>query len=445
MKTRSWRRFEAPSAMTGVLGARDAVEAARADAARADASADARIRVVALGRDIGTCFGGAEKVALELLTRLDRERFERYLCTTHVPAPALESINAEELNELASTGVRILRLERRSARSNAAWRQLYRLLADEQIDVLHAHMPRASVPGALIGRLAKVPVIVSHEHGWSFRGKPLRRFLDRNVVARCSDLLLAVSEWDRRHIIEIEHIDPAGVRVLPNAIAPVSAERSNLHEELGLPADTRLIGAVGRLYPEKGYSDLIRAIAILKRQAPCPFRCIILGSGPEKQQLETLIARLDLTQDVQLIGWRDDVAGVIRAVDVAVLSSRNEGSPLAIIEYMAAAAPIVATSVGGIPELIEDKTHGLLVPPQDAASLAGAIRSLLADPALARRLGVAARDRQLASYDLDAVVRELEGIYIELAAKSRRGRLRTRAGALSANQPGRGDFSATTT
>jgi len=386
---------------------------------------DSRLRILALGRDVGTLFGGAEKIAFELIGRIDPERFKRYLCVTHACLPEQRAVNERELRQLEESGVEVLRLERRSMLSNVSWVRLYGLLRRESIDVLHAHMPRASVPGTIIGRLAHVPVIVSHEHGWSFQGKPVRRFLDRNVVARGSDALLAVSEWDRRHMIEVERIPAERIRILPNGIPPMLREGPDVRSELGVPPEVGLIGAVGRLYPEKGYDDLIRAIALLKQNAPGAFRCVILGYGPEEKRLHALISELGVVDEVRLVGFREDIPAVIGELDVAVLSSKNEGSPLAVMEYMAGAAPIVATAVGGVPELIEDSVHGLLVPPSDPGALAVAIRRLLADRALASRLGAAARVRQRATYDLDVVVGRLESLYIELYERSRRsGRLR---------------------
>ncbi|MGO9249715.1 MAG: glycosyltransferase family 4 protein [Solirubrobacteraceae bacterium] len=374
---------------------------------------DSHVRVLALGRDVGTLFGGAEKIAFELIGRLDPDRFKRYLCVTHARLPEQRADNERELRQLEESGVEVLRLERRSTLSNASWARLYTLLRRESIDVLHAHMPRASVPGTIIGRLARVPVIVSHEHGWSFQGKPVRRFLDRNVVARGSDVLLAVSEWDRRHMIEVERIPEDRIRILPNGIPPVSEGVPDVRGDLGVPSEVGLIGAVGRLYPEKGYDHLIRAVALLKRDAR-PIRCLIFGRGPEQERLQSLICELGLVEEVRLAGRREDVPMVIRALDVAVLSSRNEGSPLAVIEYMAGAAPIVATAVGGVPELIEDGVHGLLVRPGDPVELATAIRRLLDDRPLAIQLGQAARERQRANFDVDVMVRRLEGLYLEL-------------------------------
>jgi glycosyltransferase involved in cell wall biosynthesis len=396
------------------------------------AANDPRIRALTLGRDVGPYFGGAERLAFEFVKRLDPERFKRYLCVTHARPPEHRAANDRELAQLEQEGVEVLRLERESLVSNAAWIKLYRLLRRESIDIVHAHMPRAGIPGTIIGRMARVPLIVNHEHTWSFQGQPLRRFLDRNVIARGGDVLLAVSEWDRRHIIEVERIPPECVRILSNGISPISPEGPDLRRELGGAPAVGLIGMLGRLEPQKRHDDLIRAVALLKREG-VPVRCVIAGHGPDEDMLRSLIGDLGLGEDVSLLGHRDDISSVIRALDVAVLSSVFEGSPLAVMEYMACAAPIVATAVGGVPELIEDGVHGLLVEPRDPEALAGAIRRLLEDRALALRLGQAASERQRAEFDLDVVVRRLEALYLELYEKKRPAR---RAVARASDRPG---------
>jgi glycosyltransferase involved in cell wall biosynthesis len=381
---------------------------------------DGRIGALTLGLYVGTCYGGAERVAFEFVKRLDPERFRRYLCVVHAPPADRRAASEADMSELEQLGVEVLRLECRSLLSNVAWARLYTLLRRESIGVLHSHMPRASVPGTVIGRLARTPVIVSHEHTWSFEGRPVRRFLDRNVVARGSDVVLAVSERDRQQMIDVERMPPERIRVLPNGIPAPSESGASVRSELGVAPEVGLIGAVGRLYAQKGYDDLIRAVALLKDSYAGPFRCLIIGHGPEQERLRAMIDDLELASEVQLIGRRDDIADVVRVLDIAVLPSKFEGSPLAILEYMAGAAPIVATAVGGVPELIEDGVHGLLVRPEDPRDLAHGIQRLLEDRTLATRLGAAARERQRANFDLDVVVRRLEGLYLELYAGSRR-------------------------
>jgi glycosyltransferase involved in cell wall biosynthesis len=247
--------------------------------------------------------------------------------------------------------------------------------------------------------------------------------LDREVVSRLSTVMIAVSDWDRRNIIDHERIPPHLIKVIHNGIVSPPEHGPDARPGLGVAADAPLVGAVGRLYPEKGYDELIRAIALLKQRVPA-IRCVILGDGPHQQSLQALIDQLGVGAEVRLIGRREDVPDVIRALDVAVLPSQREGSPLALMEYMAGAAPIVATAVGGVPEMVHDGVHAVLVAQNDTEQLAEGIERLLGDRALAERLGRAAQARQRAEYDLEVLVRRLEDMYFELYRESARARLR---------------------
>jgi glycosyltransferase involved in cell wall biosynthesis len=388
-------------------------------AATAASPTDQRPRVLTLSLSAGSGYGGAEKLAYEFALRLDPARFVSYLCTIRAVEPSQRQADQRDANELANAGVRVLRLEQPGPMllTPRAWGRLYAMLTRESIDVVHAHMPRASVPGALLARLARVPVVVSHEHGSALEGKRVRTFLDREVVARLSTVMVAVSEWDRRNLIAHERIDPELIRVLPNGIAPAPTSPAPTSPSrapaLARTAGTHLIGAVGRLYPEKGYEYLIEAVALL-RDRGYAVRCVILGEGPQEAELRELIDRIGVGEQVALLGRRDDVEQIVRELDVAVLCSVREGSPLAMLEYMASGAPIVATAVGGIPELVEDGVHGVLVDAADPQALCAGIAKLLDDRALSARLAAAAQARRAAEFDLAGLMRRIEGLYDEL-------------------------------
>jgi glycosyltransferase involved in cell wall biosynthesis len=398
------------------------MNAASDPVATAASPPDTRPRVLTLSLSAGSGYGGAEKLAYEFALRLDPTRFVSYLCTIRATDASQRQADDRDAQKLANAGVRVLRLNQPGPLllTPRAWARLYAMLVSESIDIVHAHMPRASVPGALLARLARVPVVISHEHGSALEGKRMRPFLDREVVARLSTVIVAVSEWDRRNLIARERIDPKLIRVLANAIAPTEPSPSRAPvSALARSADTYLIGAVGRLYPEKGYEYLIEAVALL-RDSGYSVRCVILGDGPQERELRELINQLGVSEQVQLLGRREDVAQIVRELDVAVLCSVREGSPLAMLEYMAAGAPIVASSVGGIPELIEDGIHGVLVDAADPQALCAGIARLLDDRALARQLGTAARVRRAAEFDLAGLISRIEALYDELLSNSGR-------------------------
>jgi glycosyltransferase involved in cell wall biosynthesis len=376
-----------------------------------------RLRVLHVARDAGYGgLGGAEILVVEFVRRLSPERFDRYLCTTRMPEPERLARSIEEADELEEVGVHVLNLGRRSSASILPWRRLWQLLVRERIDIVHAHMLRANVPAALLARLAGVPVVISHEHGSSLYDHSVRRALNVHIVGRLSDVVLAVSEWDRANLIE-GGMSADRVRVMPNGILPLPAG-ADVRAELA-PDGVPLVGAVGRLDPVKGYDDLIGAVRALKDRGTA-VRCVIAGVGPDETRLRGLIDEQGLQDNVRLLGLRDDVASLLRAFDVAVMSSHSEGSPLAIIEYMAAGLPIVATRAGGISELISDGEDAVLVEAQDPAALADGLEQILSDPALGARLGASAQARQLAEHDLDRTIGRLEDLYVALYERAQR-------------------------
>jgi glycosyltransferase involved in cell wall biosynthesis len=353
--------------------------------------------------------GGGERVAAELAMRLDPGRFESVFCVTRPRwGPGREE-------SLRAAGVRTLTLRRRSAGNLLAWRPLISLLRRERTDILHCHKFGSNVWGAILGRLSGVPVFVAHEHVWSYEGQALRRLLDR-LIANEAHVFLTISRETRRQMIEVEGIDPALVRVLPNGIPPLpESSGRDVRRELGIDQDALVVGAVSVLRPQKALQVLIRSAARLVAEFPT-LKVIIAGEGPQRANLEALVTEFGLDGRVMLVGPRTDVSDVLASLDVAVSSSDYEGSPLAVIEYMAAAKAIVATRVGGVPDLIEDGVHGLLVEAQDAHGLASAVARLLREPELRARMGGEARKRQQAEFTIEAAVHRLELLYEELSA-----------------------------
>lgn len=368
------------------------------------------LRVLAL-IDRVAASGGAERLVTELAKRADRERFVPYVCATR------SGSDPEVLRELEDAGVRVIDLARSRTLDARAWRRFVSMLRSERIDVLHAHSFGSNAWGSTLGRLARVPVVIAHEHTWSFQGDLSRRLVDRFVIARLADVFLAVSAEDRRKMIELERIDPARIQVLPNGIPAPALTGTDVRAELGIAADAPLLGSVGNLRPQKAYDVLVRAAAILRREHG-DLRVVIAGEGSERESLGALIAELGLGETVLLLGERRDALDVVDAADVAVNTSSFEGSPLSVLEYMALGKPIVASRVGGTPDLIEDRVHGLLVEPGDPTVLAAAVSELLRDGTLARRLGEAAAQRQRHEFTFDAMVQRLEHLYLELAARS---------------------------
>src|SRR5918994_113074 len=300
-------------------------------------SSASRIRVLTLVDVIGLS-GGAEKLTREIIMRLDRERFERTLCVSRwSPGNQRDPAVAAVLDELDRAGVRFLGLQRRSTVNVAAWWPLLARLRREQVDILHAHKFGSNVWATILGPLVRTPVVIAHEHSWSFDGQPVRSFLDRNLIARRADAILTVSREDRRRMIEIERIDPAKLIFVPNGIPPPPPPSGqDVRTELGIGPQVPVVGTVCTLRPEKALDVLVRAAAALGGRFTA-LRVLIVGDGPERPALERQICELGLGETVTMLGHRSDVPDVLRAFDVAVRSSSCSGTNPAARRWAGAA------------------------------------------------------------------------------------------------------------
>jgi glycosyltransferase involved in cell wall biosynthesis len=378
-----------------------------------------RLRVLTL-IDNPDVTGGGERMAVTIAMRLDPARFERILCATR------EVDGQSFAPELEEAGVRVLSLKRRSKSALWAWWPLVELLRRERIDVLHAHKFGSNVWGTVIGRAAGVPVLLAHEQSWasarfSTAGPRFRRFVDREVIGRGAHLFFAVSRADRRRMVDVEGVNPRRICVMPNAIPRGTSAGHDVRAELGIAREAPVVATVCQLRPEKALDLLVDAASLLRREFP-EVRVLIAGDGEEESGLREQIAAAGLQENVLLLGTRRDVPDVLAAADVAVCCSDFEGTPLSVMEYMAAGRPVVATRVGGLPELIAHGVHGLLFERRDADGLAGSVAELLRDPARRRQIGERARARQLSEFDLESSVRRLEELYELLYLHTERGR-----------------------
>jgi glycosyltransferase involved in cell wall biosynthesis len=372
---------------------------------------DRLLRVVTLV-DRASPAGGGETYAAEVARRLDPSRFDRTLVISRwgEDGPGDDDDRAA-VESLRADGVKVVGLGRTSRAALWSWRPLLRMLRKEDADVLHAHKFGSNLWGSLLGGLARTPVIVSHEHSWSYEGNAPRRFLDRQVIGRLSDAVVAVSREDQRRMTAVEGIPAERTAFIPLGIAGFeTATIAEARARLGVGDGVPVVGAVGGLRREKRFDLLIRAVARLRDEG-IDVEAVILGEGSERGSLEALVGELGLADRVSLPGYRDDVPALLGGLDVAVLCSEREGSPLSVMEYMEAGRPIVASAVGGVPDLIEDGVEGRLVPPGSPEALANAIGEILADPGAAAAMGERARSRRRAEFDIGVSVGRVADLY----------------------------------
>ncbi len=384
--------------------------------------------------------GGAESIAVEVAQRLDPERFTSTICVTRSMAladsiarggdplaqegrrsPAVEGV----LAGLEAAGVDLIELNRGSRFTLRPWPRLIKEMREREIDVLHTHKIGSNFWGALLAPKARVPVFIPHEHSWSWQGKPVRRFLDRRLIARRANAFVAVSRFDQRQMTEVEGIPPEKTRYIPIGIPlPGRAGRdTDIRAELEIDSAQPVVGLVGFLRPQKAYEVMLEAIPALRDRFP-GLRVLIVGGegqrgGTEGSRLQDLASELGVAESVTFLGFRADAFDIVGGFDVAAQVSDFEGSPQSILEFMEAGKPVVATRVGGVPDMVRDGETGLLVEPRDPAGLAAAIASLLGDRERAAAMGRAGRELRRSEFTIDTMLGRIEALYEELYTATR--------------------------
>jgi glycosyltransferase involved in cell wall biosynthesis len=376
-------------------------------AARGLRAASPRRRVLLVVDSLDT--GGAERHVADLAASLaSRGDAVTVACSVAGPlAPALERLGVEVRPLLGGLVKR--RVSLRYARA------LRRLIRAEPFDIVHAHIYASAAAAALATVGTGVPLVVTeHSEGcWKRR----RHDPASRLTYRRATRVIAVSAAVRDVVVTRYGVRPEKVVYVPNAVAPAPS-LARPRPKRTTRGDRLLVGRVTRLLPEKAVDVFLEAAA---RVAPVQAgaRFLVVGDGPARPELEELASSLGLDGRVRFLGLHPDARDVIAALDVLVVSSRSEGSPLVALEAMEAGVPVVATAVGGLPDQIEHGRTGLLVPPDDAEALAGALLELLANPARARALGAAGRRRALALFGYAEMFERVERVYADARFRAR--------------------------
>jgi glycosyltransferase involved in cell wall biosynthesis len=266
-------------------------------------------------------------------------------------------------------------------------------------DVVHTHLTKSDAVGLAAAVLAGAPARISTVHSADPRLERLPWRTAFAAILRCAHRVVAVSPAVREHLRRFVGLGEPRVTVIPNSVDVGRFDSSFVAMRQEPPPERpRVVGIIGRLVPEKGHDDLLRAFSRIRARRG-GVELEIVGEGPLRDRLERQAEELGLAAHVRFTGFVDDIAGVLRRIDVLAMPSRFEGLPLALLEGMAAALPIVAARVGGIPDAVTDGEHGLLVPAGDVPALAAAIGDLLDDRPKAILLGRTARTRAEREFD----------------------------------------------
>lgn len=304
----------------------------------------------------------------------------------------------------------------------ALW-QFWRLLRHYHPTILHTHTFKAGMLGRIAARLVGTPIIVHTFHGHVFHGY-WNKHISHGIVmlerwlASQSTLIVTVSERLRQELIAYRIAPPEKIKVVSlgfdlQPFVDCAQWRGQLHTELGLPTDTPLIGCVGRLVPVKNQALFLQAAAQLVG-AGSPAHFVLVGDGELRASLVAQLSELGLTTRVHLLGWRRDLPQIYADLAVAVNSSVNEGTPVALIEAMAAGVPVAATAVGGVPDVVKAGQTGYLARSGNATDLATAIVQALQAPA---QLRAAAQAYVLRTYSLERLYQQVTALYDSLLAQ----------------------------
>ena len=346
--------------------------------------------------------GGIERSLVTLATHTVADEVAICWCPTSHPSPPAEFL--EDLQQ----HVKLIRIPPPFLSLAYAFR-LWRVIRSFRPTVLHLHGATVGIVGSVVGRLASIQAIIYTEHSehgrhatWLQRGRELTAALPHHTVC--------VSDQIRRSLLGIRAFRRIANRlgVIHNGIdlrpySPISPEtKRTVRRELGIPEDASVIGSVGLLWHVKGYEYLLKAMPEIVRRCPQAVLALV-GSGEDEPGLRRLADDLAIAPSVHFLGWRGDVPRVLPALDVYVQPSLSEGLPMSVLEAGACGLPIVATNVGGIPEILTDKENATLVAPGDELAVADAVAYLMSHAPEARSLGANARRHVSAHWSVQAM------------------------------------------
>ncbi len=366
-----------------------------------------RIRIVYLVPDLG--MAGLQNQVVNLVNRLPSPRFGCQIVSFSSYAPMRDRVQGE-------WGT-VVTLQKRRGNDPAVVSQLYRLCRRVRPHVVQTHNWGTLVEGVVAARLAGVPIVIHAERGTV--ETRTRNLLMQRLMSYFVTQILCVSEAHRQRLVQAGGFPIHKIQAISNGVdtdrfSPHTRPKATIRGRIGLEPTAFYIGSVGNLRPVKNQRLLLRACATLSRRYP-DVHLLLVGDGPMREPLERLAAELGIQKRVQFLGTRADVPEVLNALDVFVLPSLSEGMPNAVLEAMACALPVVATRVGGIPEIIEDGSTGLLFHPEDEARLTVILEELMQHEVKRQLLGAQGHKHILENFSLERMMQNYQMLYESIA------------------------------
>jgi len=349
--------------------------------------------------------GGAQQLLLDIFRHCHRDRFEFSLFS-------FRKSDDPVAREIEESGCRVFYANvERPYHNPRILLEILKVLRANHFDIVHTHLHRGGTYGRLVARLCGVPIIVMTEHSsLPVSARPLRYNLENRILEMITDKIIFISEWSANQY----HISSKRSVIIKNCIDPSrfvkKLDRDELRQVHGFGPEEMLVGTVANLIHQKGHSCLIEAIPeIIKKFERAKF--IFVGWGYLEGSLKKRVKGLEIEKHVLFLGSRDDVPDLIKMFDLFVLPSNFEAFGIVLLEAMINSLAVVATNVGGVPELVEDGNTGFLIPTGDAGALAKAVIKLLLEPELRESFGNAGKERVLKHFTIQRYVSELKKLY----------------------------------
>lgn len=357
--------------------------------------------------------GGTEQQILETVRRIDRSRFEPYVCCFR---------HGRKAQEIESLGVPVLHEPKRLKADPGLVLRLAALMRRERFDIVQTYLWTANTWARFAARIAGVPCVVASERNVDIWEETYKRVIGR-FLARSTDRIIANSEAVRQYLLRRGGLPADKVVTIYNGVNfdrfRTPCDPAIRRAELGVADDVVLAGCVARIEPAKDHATLLQAFALIRDRVP-RLHLVVIGGGSEQPRLERMAHELGIADRVHFTGFRTDAAEWLQTVDISVLSSVKEGLSNTILESMAAGKPVVATDVGGNAEVIVDGETGFLVRPRAPAELGEALARLASSPELMQSFGRAGRKRADDLFSVRSMVEHTERLYLDLVAAGAR-------------------------